>query len=314
MSIRYFNQTKEWSDFWQLANPGKGHKVLYFENQDLATYIYQYPLILGTFFWYIPRGFIVKNSSNFQIQAEQLLAKIIQSAKENNIIYLKFDIEQEFHFLFNESQKSEKKLQYLKTSILDVTEIGFEENIQQFWKTNKNWFETNFDKRTRYGTRKALDSNWQIRLEKSNENFEAFYKLHSDTAKRQKFGYHQKNYLEKLFDQGISRIIILRDELGEAQAGWLGISLGNNMTNLYGGNSLISRDKYGQYLLHLVALQICAQENLSGYDLGGLEEGKGFDLFKQGYKGNTREFIGPFDIILKPKLYSIYNYLRKLKS
>ena len=136
---------------------------------------------------------------------------------------------------------SDKKLQYLSTIILDLGELKIGQNlenqtgklekeknkinvknvneleqkkgevskndlqisngkIQNFWSQNEKIWTKLLDKRTRYGSRKSLNF-WQIDSEKTEENFELFYNLCLETAKRQKFAIHPKKYLKTLFDQ-----------------------------------------------------------------------------------------------------------------
>jgi len=260
-------------------------------------------------------------------------------------------------FKIRENEKNEKSQWEIdEGENLELEVEKRESQIATFWHQNdKIWLKI-MDKRTRYGTRKAVEFGWQFSVEKSPENFEIFYNLAEETSLRQGFAIHSKNYLQKLFKQEFARIIVLFDK-NVAQAAWLGIwQLENKnsvLTNLYGGNSLISRDNYGQYFLHLAAIFLAkleseklnlvedtdekkyqessqketekisqtenkipkeilkSSQNQCFYDLGGLESGKGFDLFKKGYIGEIRNFVGPFDIILQPKKYQLVNQIIK---
>ena len=108
------------------------------------------------------------------------------------------------------------------------------------------------------------------------------------------------------------RIILLKNQENQVCSCWLGIISGQNLVNLYGGNNEFSRSNYGQYFLHLTAILVAKRENCKFYDLGGLEEEKGFNLFKQGYLGKEKKFIGVFDLIFKSLNYQMTNSLIKL--
>ena len=324
LEFPYFNQTNDWATFWESANPSTPHTTYFFENEFVGCYVYQYPLAGGVFsklkFWYIPRAFIIKkqlDSSDLSVQTNNLLDIIKAKAATQNIVLIKLDLGLDFQQwpdTRSDLTNSAKKLQYLSTNILNLNNLESCISIEDFWTKNKSWFEASFDKRTRYGTRKALDYGWKFSTEKSSDNFEKFYKLHFDTANRQGFGLHSYDYLAAFYKQNFSRVIILRDADNVVQAGWLGAAINYSLINLYGGNSLVSRDNYGQYFLHLIALWQAVNQELSTYDLGGMELGKGFDLFKQGYKGSKVEFLGPFDIILKPRLHNLYLLTKSLKD
>jgi lipid II:glycine glycyltransferase (peptidoglycan interpeptide bridge formation enzyme) len=364
MIIPYFNQSKEWSSFWLQANSSdtNQHDIKYFEDENFATYIYDYPFVFGKRFWYIPRGIIVKNDQietfllspnlhtveshkEYYDKLTTFLQTIVDSAQENkNVSYVKIEFGEiilplpllktkvkietqiinkfkQYNFKYKLRQ-SKKKLQYTQTRVLDINALiknqasttVVEYQLQDFWEYNQAWFNQNFDKRTRYGTRKSLQANWRVSKAKSRENFEAFYNLHVSTGKRQNFGVHSKFYLKTLMNMPYSRLIILRDHDEKPQAAWFGIVYNDTLINLYGGNSIISRDSYGQYLLHLAAISVAQENNCRYYDLGGMESGKGYNLFKEGYKGKDIVFNGPFDILLHPLIYNIYNIVRWMKN
>ena len=193
----------------------------------------------------------------------------------------------------------------IKTKLKITNQITNQE-IQNFWEQNEKIWTKLLDKRTRYGTRKSLNF-WQIDCDKTKENFEIFYNLCSETALRQNFAIHPKRYLKTLFDQEFVRIILLKNSENQVCSCWLGIILGHGLVNLYGGNNEISRSNYGQYFLHLTAILIAKKENCRFYDLGGIEEEKGFNLFKKGYLGQQKNFAGAFDLIFKPFNYQITN-------
>lgn len=333
--MSYFNQTSQWSNFWQQANPIR-HRVVALAVNDLQVYAYEYPLFGNYRFWYLPRVPIYDQKLVSKSDLAQLLEKIIQSARQQKIVFIKSDWDSEFcsKFETNQSQSwlqllqnlipktkiifSPKKLQYLSTKVIltkDLIEQPVETfDPQEFWNQNKVYFEQNMDKRTRYGTRKSLEQGWKVIATKTQSGFQDFYGLHSSTAVRQHFGIHDTSYLELLWKQDFSHAILLQDQQGQTQSVWLGILLNGSLVNLYGGNSLLSRELHGQYLIHLAALNMSKTMGAATYDLGGMESGKGFDLFKQGYKGQMIEFQGPFDMILKPFIYSLYINLVKLRS
>ena len=334
----YFNQTKEWTSFWKEANDDN-HKVIEIKTTKLHTFIYEYPFVAGKKFWYIPRGFNLLKDNTNKSEVERFVKKIVEQAKKSKISYIKLELAEEFlevaglagsevteilqNWGLKNTKKSEKKLQYLSTKQINLEGIVIKksrsqklkmEQVAEFVETNQDWINQNMDKRTRYGNRKALKSEWQIDVSESRQTFEDFYELHRETGERQGFGVHAREYLHKLFEQDFSRLIVLRDAQGKAQSGWFGVSLNGVLVNLYGGNGLYSRDNYGQYLMHLVAMMRAKSEKCAFYDLGGLEEGKGFDLFKKGYQGEIINFTTPVDIVLDKWSYRVYNLVRRLRN
>jgi lipid II:glycine glycyltransferase (peptidoglycan interpeptide bridge formation enzyme) len=327
----YFIQTKDWSDFW-LESSLDNHFVECIshntEKIEISTIVYQYPWHLGKSFFYIPKGpvfSILREISNEEIliQYQIFLQKIEKRAREKNMVFVKLDFDYQFTNLFHiEDNKkllslirsktnsyctlSSKPIQYLSTMILDCQNLQYLEDLSSFVETNKPfWSKTNENIR-RY-TRKSLTQNWRIDATKSKENFENFWTIYSFTANRQGFAIHPKKYFEKLINHNFVRIIVLSDEKGVPHCCWFGISLLGTLYYLYGGNDDYSFAHYGQYLVHVVALQIASKENISSYDLGGYDSEKGFGKFKEGYRGKIVTFLGPIDIVLDKTSYTVIN-------
>jgi lipid II:glycine glycyltransferase (peptidoglycan interpeptide bridge formation enzyme) len=152
-----------------------------------------------------------------------------------------------------------------------------------------------------------LDRNWQIITTKNEVNFEIFYNLLSQTAKRQKFPIQTKEYLQKLYSQDFFQVFLLQKD-GQFLASWSGIISDNTLVNLYNGNLPEGFKDFSQYFLHLVAMFFAKQNNLEFYDFGGYNPKLSFSSFKDGYKGQIREFFGPVDIILDSKKYKTTNF------
>ena len=83
-------------------------------------------------------------------------------------------------------------------------------------------------------------------------------------------------------------------------------------------------EKYMQYCspyaLHWHMLQYCIDHGFKRYNLYGISgifddsaEDYGVYLFKKGFNGNVIELMGDFEYIVDPKIYSMYQTLRKIK-
>jgi Acetyltransferase (GNAT) domain len=246
----------------------------------------------------------------------ELNKEIYNQAKQQQLCYIKADWEEsltqrlELHdnqdllnfykTKYSRVKISNKIIQYLQTMTLDMTLIpqgqAFGLNqLSEFYEYSKLlWNNTNTNVK-RY-TKKSLTLDWQISVDKTDDNFEAFWQVYSQTKDRQAFVTQSKEYTKRLFDQDFSRIIILRNGAGEPCCVWQGIVFGDTFVYLSGGNNQYSFDNYGQYLMHLVAVWLGYCEGLQIYDLGGYDKTKGFGRFKENYKGQIRTFLGDVDI------------------
>lgn len=347
----YFLQQTGWTKFWQSVNPAP-HKTIQFtvsnELFELSTTVYQYPWYFGQKYWYIAKGGVLKNNENYEINnwneidieaLNELFWKLNNKIKNEAIVqgicYIKADWEEGlsnrlgfdnldnwlvfYNSKFSGARLSHKIIQYLQTMTLDMNLIPegkyFEiDELEKFLEYSKPLWNTTNSNVKRY-TKKSLTLGWQISTEKSDENFEAFWSVYSATKDRQAFVTQTKEYTRELFDQDFSRIIILRDDLGEPCCVWQGIVFCKTFVYLSGGNNQYSFDNYGQYLMHLVAVWMGYCEGMEVYDLGGYDKTKGFGRFKENYKGQIRTFLGDIDIpvnILKFKI--IDTGLRLLKK
>lgn len=338
MISTFFNQTLQWSNFWLQANSdNKNHDIHYFANKSFAAYVYQYPLVGGLKFWYIPRAFVVLNEKETDLENQEeaklitdLLITIENEAKKNKIIFLKIDFNTNPEFcgigtmLGGRGYKeSTRKIQYIKTKILDLGELNttiekgqMEINtfdLTKFWDINQKQLTNIMDKRTRYGVRKGLQIPYIVDFTKDENTFNDFIKLHFSTAQRQGFTTFSFKYFKTLFQQNFTKVLTLRGEDGIARASWVGVDLNGSIHNIIGGNDTFSRENYGQYVLHLAAMNYFSKPG-TFYDMGGMEEGKGYDLFKSGFVGENVDFYGPYDKSFNKIVYFLYNLYRKIKS
>jgi len=338
VSEKYFLQSPQWAEFWLDANlPGHHFYNLRSSNkldEEIAVIIYQYPWHFGANFLYIPKGPFLEISDKIEKQTLELLldnlfTQILELAKKQGSSFIKWELDDivsqilelktnsDFEgysssLLKHQNRISEKKLQYLETILVETKNLKYEADLRQFFEINTDFW-TKVNKKTRYGTRKSLEQNWKISTEKTQVNFEIFWNLTQETALRQGFATQSKDYFQTLFTKDFSYLTILKKD-NEPQAAWFGVKLGNSLIHLYGANTQVSRENYGQYFAHLVALQMSAKSSIAFYDLGGWDEVKGYGKFKEGYNGKIREFLGPVDIIIDKFSYNMINLATKIRK
>jgi FemAB family len=354
----YFVQTQKWATFWQLANPTNHSYFwveVQKDNYSLKFLVCSYPWHLGQKFWYISKGGTLKNleynkinywESISKLQLESLFVKLVMKlnskAKEKKITYIKYDFEEKLIAkleLNNKSQLlnllkekvesksviSNKIVQYLATMTLDFRNVQNvqsienydKENLTNLWNNTQDFWKSANSNVRRY-TKKSLEKGWTVSTEKNNVNFEKFFQIYNYTKDTRGFAIQPRDYLEKLYTQDFSRIIILSDENGEPHCVWFGIQIGNTQTYLYGGNTQKSFDDYGQYLVHLIALNLALINKQEFYDLGGYDPSTGYGKFKDNYKGTIRTFPGVFDIPIDYLKFNCTNFainsIKKIKK
>lgn len=335
----YFTQTKQWSEFF-IASHDDNHRVFEIDISGFATYVYLYPWYFGEKFLYIPSGPVLDNFSkeSFEVFGK----KLKELAVDTKACFIKFDlspgcfemvknnledpivsIKSLLNPYFKNLVKSRKRLMYISTIILDTKKLNSASEtinittLSQFYEENTEFF-ASINSGHRAKTKKSLTQNWQISTEKTEENFDHFWNIYQQTAGRQSFFTHERNYFHKLFKTTNSRIIILSLDSKTPEAVWFGYSDNNSLIYLYGGNTKVSMEKFGQYYIHLTAMMMAKNEDKLYYDLGGYDPNEGYGVFKERYKGQVIDFGGPYDIILRPTKYFVtenaIKTLKKLKT
>jgi len=322
----YFLQSPAWATAWQQANGGK-HAIHFVKtaNKKLGCFVYQYPYIFGTTFLFIPKFSV---SSTFsQPDFTELCLNISKLAKHTKAVFVKWEPLDENLETVSMLQKQfslqdicgSSRIQFLATIQIPLDLISntacpttsleaanvYQQNLQ-FWKLRSSNVQ-------RY-TKKSCQYAWHISTAKTDENFEAFWQIHQQTAGLQGFASYPKKYYKSLFEQENSKIIILRDVDFIPQSVWFGWQSDDLLIYLYGGNTQFSRQMHGQYFIHLIAVQMAASCGILFYDLGGYDEDHGYSEFKQKYKGRLVQFGQPLDIIFKPKMYWLLQNLRRIRQ
>jgi lipid II:glycine glycyltransferase (peptidoglycan interpeptide bridge formation enzyme) len=328
----YYNQSEQWKNFFLSANNDK-HDVFEFNEDGNKIFIYEYPLKVGLKFWYVPRFFLFNAQYSFEDYrniAKRLVNKIKVEAIEKNISYITFDFDGRFLEkceLSDEGireylglKKSIKKLQYLTTPQLDVTLLEGENglSVEDFFKVNEKNIFSKVNKTCRNLTRRALEKEWQYEIDYDNQNFEGFWAIWQETAKRHGFSLHPKSYIKQLIDYDWTTFVIIKDREGVVQSGGILVNIEGNMIHLFGANSDKALKEGAQYYFHVLALKLIRERQIKGdkivtYDMGGSDD-DGYGNFKKSYKPDYLYFKGPYDMILKPFEVNIYNVLRVFKS
>jgi lipid II:glycine glycyltransferase (peptidoglycan interpeptide bridge formation enzyme) len=328
---QYFNQSKEWQEFFLKAND-KSHDVIKIENNGISINVFQYPFLKNDKFWYVPRLNFENseyNTAEYLVNTQGLLNKIRSEAVNNNVSYVTIDCntelltkcgEDSLQVIDSKLKNGFKKLQYLTTPILDTSKLLGEKGltVPDFFKANEKGFFGNVNKTCRNLTRRALEKNWQYEVTKDMESFDEFWALWAKTAKRHSFNLHPKQYILDLLSFNWAELIVIKDSDNIIQSGGIIVTIGDSTIHLYAANSDTGLEKGSQYFFHVLALKLIREKNLNGqnistYDLGGSDDA-GYGNFKKSYKPEYLEFDGPYDYIINPVKVGIYSGVRKLKS
>lgn len=248
--------------------------------------------------------------------SDEVLRFLYNYGQTNNVIFIKLEP-------YIERQKleiSKSELEVVRsthplfpawTQILDLT------------KSEDELFK-NLKSKTRYNIRLAQKKGVYVVLENNQKGFEAFSKLYFETCQRQHYRGHNLTYHKIVWQtlkDTISHLLIAYFEKTPLAAYEL-FSFKDRFYYVYGGTSDRHRNLMASNLLMWEALKIGKELGAKTFDMWGSlppnfdqnHDWAGFTRFKQGYGTQFIEFIGSFDLIIRPSLYRLYSFTQKIRS
>ena len=182
----------------------------------------------------------------------------------------------------------------------------------------------NMHSKTRYNIKLAQKKGVKVYDSTADSDFKTYLKLYFDTTRRQKYfghspAYHQKVW-ETLKPAKMARVLIAQYQKKPLVA-WMLLNFGDTIYYPYGGSSLEHKEVMASNLIAWEAIRLGKRLNFTTFDMWGAlppdadktDPWYGFHRFKEGYGGNHVEYIGTYDLILRPRLYTALNLADKLR-
>lgn len=284
-------QTKEWGEFrteW-------GNKVVKFTNG----------LII---FSKVPHTkFSIGTTIRGQRPMESDLQEITKIAKENSAIFVKL----EPNVLYNQTDADNLKSWDLVKGKTLFTPTSFwidltppEEDLMK-----------SFSSKTRYNIRLAQRHGVEVKIDNSDEAFEKYLELTTETNKRQGFYSHTPKYhrlMWKHLKEKIAHLLVARYR-SEIISTWILFAYDGFLYYPYGASTDKYKEVMANNLMMWEAIKFGKNLGLRTFDLWGREEGKGFTKFKEGYNPKVVEFLGSWDLIINKPFYHIYQVAEKAR-
>lgn len=307
-----FLQSYEWGEFQESL----GRRVVRINNSEWQAQFIEMPLPLDKKYWYCPRGPIFENSQ-YEIpnskKIEEFIENIKESAKKEPIIFFRIgpqwpaEIELQARLEIIGFKKLRYDIEPSKTLILDIKRS--QENILA--QMHSKW---------RYNIGLAQKKKVTIKNFQGpdvDDQFEEFWRLVVQTAKRQKIKTHPKEYYQKQFKiDGVLKIeLFLAEYKNKIIAANSVCFFGKKATYLHGGSDNEFRSKMAPHLLQWEQIREAKRHGCSEYDFWGIDEKKwpGVTRFKKGFGGREETYIGHWDYPLDKKWYLIYRGVQKFR-
>ncbi|MDZ7586620.1 MAG: peptidoglycan bridge formation glycyltransferase FemA/FemB family protein [Patescibacteria group bacterium] len=184
---------------------------------------------------------------------------------------------------------------------------------------------TNMHHKTRYNIRLAERKGVKIVADNTDESFKLFSKLlFEETVKRQGFFAHSPQYFEQLWQvlKPTKLAQILRAEYQDKTLSVFMVFIFNNKIYYpYGASTREFKELMAPNLLMWEVIKLGKKLECKTLDMWGAlgpeadknDPWQGFHRFKQGYGGKLVEFIGSYDLVLKPNLYRFFRIAEELR-
>ena len=253
-----------------------------------------------SFYYYSPKGPVFKKELNSK-DIEDVYLFLTEIFKKEGAIFWRLEPENLPSNLKN--LKKTIDLQPKKTLVLDLS-LGAEKIL------------ADCHPKTRYNIRLAEKKGVEIFVENSEDHFESFWSLMSETASRDAFKVHSRSHYHHLtfYHQDFIKLLVAKKD-HEVLAAGLFSFYGDRVTYLHGGSSYKYRHLMAPHLLQWTAINLGLDLGFKHYDFYGIDENKwpGVTRFKKGFGGEEKNSAGTWDLIFKKKKYFIYNLLRKIR-
>ena len=312
-----FTQSWAWGEFQK----AQGHRVIRLAGitngtwQIAGQWIYHKKRLSG--FWYAQRGPIIAHLHTEN--AKEMIASYIKAIKEGECLkgglFLRveppIEIKQDEH-PFSSEWTRVHAYQPAATMHIDLT------------KDEQELLDRMHEK-TRYNTRLAERKGVTVRTSITDQDIDAFLALNQETAERDRFVSRSNAYIAKtiktLRDVGMCKLRIAEHE-GEPLAMSVEIAYGDTATYLYGASSSKKRNLMAPFALHWSAIKSAKQDGHAFYDLYGVnpketssfyykKTWEGITRFKKGWGGTQIEYIGTWELPLRPFIYRLLQFIRK---
>ena len=249
------------------------------------------------------------------------IKKLKSSLRENDCVGLTFDVPNE---LANSPQGKKARDTFekhcLKSSRSEFAGANF---LMDISKPEIEIFE-GMHKKHRYNARYAERNGVKIKLAKSEEDFEEFFKMFKDTASRQGYFIRPKRYYQLIWQILHSKDIchILTAEYqGKPLASWMVFLYEKVIYYPYGGSSEEHKNLYASNALGWEVIRFGKEKGCEIFDMWGAAEDPkdkndeyyGFTRFKEKFGAEHVKYVQSYDLVVKKIPYLVFRKANNLR-
>jgi len=307
----------QWGDF-QKSLDNRVFRLAVINGQgqlQAAALVIKHELPFEYNYLYCPRGPVI---NVLQIEdLNSLFAEIKKIAKEEKSFLIRVDppwiLGNEKRLLDSGFRKGEYEIQPKCNFIIDLAKS--EEEILNQMKP-----------KTRYNIGLAQRKGVKIKISSEVSDIESFWQLIKQTSSRDGFHPHPKEHYKKMFEimseNGTVKLFLAEYDNKIIAANMVSF-FGKVCTYLHGASANTYRDVMAPYLLQWQAIVEAKKSGFGFYDFGGVNgpsfqnpKWEGITRFKTSFAQELKpkEYIGSFDLILNPVVFSIYKFIKQIRG
>lgn len=256
---------------------------------------------------YLPKG---------DMPTKEILEKLIEIGKRENCIFIQ--IEPNVESSENLISKI-KDLDLVPAAHPLFTKYNFVLDITK----DEEELLKNMHPKTRYNVRVAQKHGVVVVEDNSDSAFENYLKLTWETTKRQGFYAHSKNYHRLMWStlKGNMAHLFLAKYKGKVLTSWIVFVFKDTLYYPYGASSSEHREVMASNLMMWEVIRWGKEKGLKKFDMWGAlgpnpdknDSWYGFHRFKEGYGGKLVEYVGSYDLVIKPFRYQLYKIADKIR-
>ena len=299
-------QSFEWGEFRKKT----GIKVIrkgFFENKKL---IFAFQLTIhpiphtSVTIGYLPKG---------TMPTKEMLEELKKIAKIEKCIFIQLEP--------NIKIEDVSKKEFINLGLIDSAHPLFTKYTFQLDLTrSEEELLKQMHSKTRYNIKVAQKHNVEVKEEDSKEAFDSYLTLTMETTNRQGFYAHTPKYHTIMWETLRNTKSQLQAHLFVARFNniplttWILFTFKDMLYYPYGASSSMHREVMASNLMMWEAIKFGKKQKLKLFDMwGSLGENPnpkdpwfGFHRFKSGYGPTLIEFVGSFDLVINPVLYTLY--------
>ena len=263
---------------------------------------------------YVPKGWLPSKEQKL------ILEKI---AKKHNCIFIKLEPKVE------KEKVNKRKWQFLKrNSFVKGRPLFTKFNFVLDIRPSEEELLKSFKSKTRYNIRLAQRKGVKVEVDNSDQAFESYLQLMRETTQRQGFYAHNEEYHREMWDvfksdykEGLRADLLVAKYKGKIITAWMLFQFGETMYYPYGASTREYKEVMANNLVMWEAIRLAKKRGCHYFDMWGSlgpnpnkkNPWYGFHRFKSGYKPRLVEYMGTYDLVIRPGWYKLFRVVEKLR-